>query len=346
MKQYLQKFPQALLAWFEENKRDMPWRKRITTPYPVWISEIMLQQTQVDTVIPYFNRFIESFPTVQSLADAPQTELLKMWEGLGYYSRARNLQKGAQFIANDCKGIFPPDFESWQKVSGVGKYTAAAICSIAYGHFTPVVDGNVLRVWARLNCMKDSIKVESTKTKVYNELIPYIESSQDASWFNQAMMEMGALVCRPKSPLCTSCALNSFCQSYLKNCVDQFPVQEKKAPVPHKHAMLWVIECKGKYALIQREERLWHGLFTYPFEIVKDTPTLSTAKTEFKKRYGPATQWEEFSVVKHQFTHFSLDIHPFKCKVNQTQLPTYTYEEICALPLPVPIRKVLQKIFN
>ena len=198
-----------LLNWFNEHQREMPWRSN-PLPYNVWVSEIMLQQTQVDTVIPYFNRFLDRFPTVHDLAKAPQDDVLKLWEGLGYYSRARNLHKAAKHVSQELNGELPSDYEGLQTILGIGPYCAAAITSIAFGNPVPVVDGNVFRVFTRFWGIYEDIKLPTTRKMLFDRLTPEIQHVNPSS-FNQGIMELGALVCSPKQPKCSSCPLSSDC---------------------------------------------------------------------------------------------------------------------------------------
>ena len=194
---------QRLLEWFAQYQRWMPWRHD-PRPYTVWLSEIMLQQTQVDTVIPYFERFVQAFPNVQALAAADQQEVLKLWEGLGYYSRARNLHKAAQVVVAQYGGELPPDYQELQSLPGVGPYTAAAISSIAFGQPVPVVDGNVLRTFCRFWGIDSDIRQPRLRQQLQARLEPFV-AQVPAAAFNQAIMELGALLCRPKSPHCAAC---------------------------------------------------------------------------------------------------------------------------------------------
>jgi A/G-specific adenine glycosylase len=202
-------FSKSLIQWYLQNKRDLPWRKT-ANPYHIWLSEIMLQQTRVAQGLPYFLRFAEAFPTVFDLANAPEEQVLKLWQGLGYYSRARNLHATAKHIANDLNGIFPASYDKLLKLKGVGEYTAAAIASIAYGEEVPVVDGNVYRVLSRYFGVDSDISAHSAK-KEFTGLAAGLLPKGNASHFNQAMMEFGALQCVPKNPNCTTCIFNSKC---------------------------------------------------------------------------------------------------------------------------------------
>lgn len=338
-------FADALLAWYAEEKRELPWRSD-PTPYRVWISEIMLQQTQVETVKPYYENFMKCFPDVQSLAAAPEAELLKAWEGLGYYTRARNLQKAAKTIAHDYDGVFPASFDDWLKLSGIGTYTAAAIVSIALGVPVPVVDGNVLRVCARLWADDADIKADATKRKFFEALTPIIEASGDPSSFNQAMMELGALICKPKSPQCLLCPVNRFCTAFGNNTVAAYPVVSKRAPLPHRHAVALVAEHGDAICFVRRSERLWHGLYVFPLVTVDaapDDPSVVRAMFEAAD-LTPKGAPEALKTVRHTFTHFTLDIHPWRVRVTKKSgAGEWQDRAAVTLPLPVPIRHILEK---
>ncbi|NIK80326.1 A/G-specific adenine glycosylase [Paenibacillus castaneae] len=247
-------FSTELLSWYRLVKRDLPWRTN-RDPYRVWVSEIMLQQTRVDTVIPYYNTFMSKFPTVEALAAAPETEVLKCWEGLGYYSRARNLQAGAKEVVERYGGIVPDDKASVAGLKGVGPYTSGAIMSIAFNRPEPAVDGNVMRVLSRYFCLEDDIAKPSTRIgieKLAASLIP----EGAAGDFNQALMELGALVCTPKSPSCLPCPVMEHCAARLNGRETELPIKTKaKPPRPEFRAAAIVAgsgENKGKILVRQR----------------------------------------------------------------------------------------------
>lgn len=217
-------FKKDIEDWFHKNQRDMPWRET-TNPYYIWLSEVMLQQTQVNTVIDYYYRFIHRFPTIQSLSEASEDEVLKYWEGLGYYSRARNFHTAVKEVNNNYDGEVPYDPETFKKLKGVGPYTQAAVMSIAFNHPLATVDGNVFRVWSRLNNDYRDIKLQSTRKAFEQELHPYV--LKDAGTFNQAMMELGALVCTPKSPLCLFCPIQEHCEAFHMGTAQELPVKTK-----------------------------------------------------------------------------------------------------------------------
>ena len=222
-------FTNLLIQWYLQNKRDLPWRKT-TNPYPIWLSEIMLQQTRVAQGLPYFLSFTEAFPTVRDLADAEEEQVLKLWQGLGYYSRARNLHATAKQVAYEMGGVFPGTYKELLTLKGVGEYTAAAIASIAYGEPVPVVDGNVFRVLSRYFDVETDIASPAAK-KEFKELAAALLPKEQASLFNQAMMEFGALQCVPRNPDCGSCVFNDSCAALQKKKVDSLPVKLKKTKV-------------------------------------------------------------------------------------------------------------------
>lgn len=226
-------FSRELLIWYDRSKRDLPWRRH-RDPYFIWVSEIMLQQTRVDTVIPYFNRFIERFPTIRDLAEAPQEDVVKMWEGLGYYSRARNLQTAAQQIVEHHGGQMPSEREHVFALKGVGPYTAGAILSIAFNQPEPAVDGNVMRVFSRYFLIEDDIAKPKTRIAM-EEVIPALIPEGRASDFNQALMELGALICTPKSPHCLICPVMEHCRGRIEGMERELPVKTKaKKPRPEQ----------------------------------------------------------------------------------------------------------------
>ncbi|MCM3042660.1 A/G-specific adenine glycosylase [Paenibacillus motobuensis] len=237
-------FSKELLGWYETAKRDLPWRRH-RNPYYIWVSEIMLQQTRVDTVIPYFQRFIERFPTIQALAEAPEEDVLKCWEGLGYYSRARNLQAAAQQVMERHGGIVPDNKKDVSALKGVGPYTSGAILSIAYNQPEPAVDGNVMRVLSRYFLIEEDIMKTGTRTLMEDlatELIPLGRAGD----FNQALMELGALICTPKSPQCLICPVMAHCAGRLEGAEDRLPVKSKAKPPRPEYRLVALVEGDGE----------------------------------------------------------------------------------------------------
>ncbi|MBQ3141261.1 MAG: A/G-specific adenine glycosylase, partial [Clostridia bacterium] len=255
---------QPLLDWYAQNKRVLPWREN-TDPYRVWVSEIMLQQTRVEAVIPYYLRFLERFPSVQALADAPEDELLKAWEGLGYYSRARNLQKTARIVCEKFGGRFPSDYEQLLKLPGIGVYTAGAIASIAFEKPTPAVDGNVLRVLSRLTESHDDITEPAVKAR-FTQLLADVYPSTRRGDFTQSLMELGATVCVPNGPArCGQCPLAQLCKAQLHGIQHLLPVKAPKQTRRSEDKTVLLLRCGQRYAVRRREpDGLLGGLWEFP----------------------------------------------------------------------------------
>lgn len=259
----LQKLPGTILPWFEQNKRDLPWRKD-KDPYHIWVSEIMLQQTRVEAVKGYYTRFLDALPTVSALAQCDDELLHKLWEGLGYYTRARNLKKAAGLIMTQYGGEFPKSYEQILSLPGIGAYTAGAICSIAFGLPTPAVDGNVLRVVSRITNDPTPIDLPACKKSVADALSKIYPTN--AGDFTQALMELGATVCGPnRRPDCENCPCRSFCQGYLKNTAEDLPVKQPKRDRRQEDKTVFILSCDGRYALRKRPDRgLLAGLWEFP----------------------------------------------------------------------------------
>ena len=263
MAQELHKLPEALLPWYDSHKRDLPWRKD-KAAYHIWLSEIMLQQTRVEAVKGYYARFLEALPTIEALANAQEEQLLKLWEGLGYYSRVRNLHKAAQVICYQYAGHFPREYAQVLALPGIGEYTAGAICSIAFGQKTPAVDGNVLRVYARLMADEAPIDSPAFKKKAQAALAEiYPEKAGD---FTQALMELGATLCGPnRSPDCENCPCKGFCRGFSTGVAEKLPVKMPKKGRRIEEKTVLVLSCEGHYALIKRPKTgLLAGLWQFP----------------------------------------------------------------------------------
>ena len=220
-------FAEALLGWFRDNQADLPWR-RDPSPYQIWLSEVMLQQTQVETVIPYYLRFIRAFPTIEALAAAPLEDVLKLWEGLGYYSRARNLQRAARVVVDQHDGELPRDVDGLLALPGIGRYTAGAIASIAFGRAAPVLDGNVIRVFARLLDLDEDVTRSATQTKLWRIAEDWLPA-EDAGEYNQALMELGQRVCKPRNPRCGACPIRAHCRAWKAGAQDSRPRRRRRA---------------------------------------------------------------------------------------------------------------------
>ena len=239
-------FASALLEWYAANKRDLPWRQD-RDPYRIWVSEVMLQQTRVDTVIPYYERFMRRFPTIKDLAEAPEEEVLKLWEGLGYYSRARNLQAGARQVVERHGGVVPDDKAALSALRGIGPYTAGAILSIAFGKPEPAVDGNVMRVLSRYFLLEDDVAKPSARARIERLAASFIPAGQ-AGDFNQAVMELGALVCTPKSPGCLLCPVLARCAGRAAGRERELPVKSKQKPPRPELRLAALVEGRGRHA--------------------------------------------------------------------------------------------------
>jgi len=343
------KFSNSLIQWYLQNKRDLPWRNT-RNPYHIWLSEIMLQQTRVAQGMPYFFAFTEAFPTVFDLADASEEQVLKLWQGLGYYSRARNLHKTAQYIAYDLDGIFPQDYNSLLQLKGVGDYTAAAIASFSYDEAVPVVDGNVFRVLARYFDIETDISTPSAKKefqKIAFELMP----KDNPALFNQAIMEFGALQCVPKNPDCGICVMNDSCLALQKNKVGQLPVKLKKTKVTNRFFNYLIIEDQIGNTKIQKrgDKGIWHNLYEFPLIETENEESFD----EFAARiivFFPDYIIEsvrEFNSKSqiHKLSHQHLHIKYWKVVVNRILPDAIDYETLKTFPFPIVLYNFIEKEF-
>jgi A/G-specific adenine glycosylase len=308
-------FRGELIDWYYQSARDLPWR-RSSDPYAIWISEVMLQQTRVDQALPFFRRFVEAFPDVEALAAAELEEVLVLWEGLGYYSRARNLHRAARQIVDLHGGRFPEEPITAMSLPGVGEYTAAAVTSIAFGHPTAAVDGNVSRVVARVFGIEDDIKSGRTLKRI-RALAQELLAPGDAGTFNQAMMELGATVCTPRGPQCDSCPLAPHCSAHRYQMTDLIPVSKPKRRPPHYAvAVAIVTDAQDRLLLVRRpSERLLGGLWEYPGARVGESESLEEAcRRAVRNKLGldiiPGGLLMSFD---HQYSHFGITVHAFEC---------------------------------
>ena len=313
-------FREKLLGWYDAHKRDLPWR-RTQDPYKIWISEIMLQQTRVDTVIPYYERFLDWFPTVTDLAQAPEEKLLKAWEGLGYYSRVRNMQKAAQQIMENHGGVFPSSYEEISKLKGIGPYTAGAIASIAFGLPEPAVDGNVMRVLARLFEVDYDIGVP-TNRKIFQAMMEILIDPARPGDFNQALMDLGSDIESPVNPRPEESPVKEFSAAYQHGTMDRYPIKApKKKPVPVYLTAFIIKDSQGRYLLEKNErEGLLSGFWHFPLIEVEslsgnlDQLSLLDGKGEaernpeilfFEQDYDLAIDWQDrsYPIIQHVFSH-------------------------------------------
>lgn len=336
-------FPsEQLVNWFEANQRSLPWRKAYD-PYHVWISEIMAQQTRIDQMLPYYDRFLKQFPTVKKLADADEQTVLKSWEGLGYYSRARNLHHAAKQIAYEQKGKLPQTRNELLELKGFGPYISAAVASIAFNEDVPVVDGNVLRVTSRYWGIQDDISKPQTRKKIEGLLQEVIPSGK-ARPFNQGLMELGALVCTPDSPSCAQCPLKAGCFAFQNNQQDVLPVKAKKKKAPTKHFAMIVLEKEGKWGLLQRQSKLLKGMWEFPtieFKPLQDS--IAQIEEKFKKEGVDVQVGKNAGIVSHAYSHFSQEVHVFYPK----RIGNVPVEWISTSQLEQrPLSKIQLKVFD
>jgi len=334
-----------LLDWYDAHKREMPWRGH-PDPYAVWVSEIMLQQTQVETVRGYFQRFLDAFPSVSALAAAPPQRVLKAWEGLGYYSRARNLQRAACCVTERGDRL-PRTTAEWAALPGVGAYTAAAIASICFGEPSPVVDGNVARVFARCLGWSDDFRKPAPRARLAAWLRPHIEASRRPGDFNQAMMDLGATVCTPRAPSCDACPLASGCLARREGRQAEFPFRPPRKPVPTRiEAAALTRDAAGRVLVVRRPaEGLLGGLWELPGIAVEGrAPTGRDALRALRTHTGlKGIRARPLGVVVHVFSHFRQELHVYTAAVAASAVSggTWRFAEPDGLPLTTAARRAL-----
>ena len=361
-------FRQKLLTWYDANKRDLPWR-RSKNPYHIWVSEIMLQQTRVDTVIPYYERFLDWFPTVESLANAPEERLLKAWEGLGYYSRVRNMQTAAQQIMNEFEGKLPSTYEGISSLKGIGPYTAGAISSIAFNLPQPAVDGNVMRVLARLFEVNHDIGNPSNR-KIFQAMMEVLIDPDRPGDFNQALMDLGSDIEAPVNPRPEESPVKEFSAAYQHGTMDRYPIKApKKKPIPIYLKALVVQNSQGQFLLEKNEsEKLLAGFWHFPLievdEFSDQTQDLDlfsqvaepilelgpSPQDSFEQDYDLEVDWQDlrFEEVKHVFSHRKWHIQIIAGQVTETQeygnreVLWLSPEEFINYPLAKPQQKIWQ----
>lgn len=339
-------FAELLLRWYDQHARVLPWRG-IHNAYHTWVSETMLQQTRVETVLAYFDRFIRRFPTVEALAAAPEDEVLKLWEGLGYYRRARNLHKGAQQVVAEHGGVIPRDVKELLKISGIGEYTAGAIASIAYDQAVPAVDGNVIRVVSRVKGIRENVGIPSVKRRIAQEAAALVPQSRPGD-FNQAMMDLGATICVPGTPSCERCPVSVLCDAYREGDAEDIPELPRKNPPKVIDYDLCLIFNGDRVLMRQRTETMLQGLWVYP--MVEDHHTVKQLAPLVKKRIGlPVTDVTSAGDAKHIFTH---QVWQMKLFIMHTtaEAPAgwrfVTMEEMQQLTIPTAVKKAKEVVLN
>lgn len=343
-------FSKHLIQWYLQNKRELPWRNT-QNAYTIWLSEIILQQTRVAQGLPYFEAFISRFPTVFDLANAPEEEVLKLWQGLGYYSRARNLHHTSKIIAFEHSGEFPKSYKELLHLKGVGSYTAAAIASFAYDEAVPVVDGNVYRVLARYFDVDTDISSSQAKNEFTNLAAEVLDTKQPAL-FNQAIMEFGAMQCVPKSPDCSVCVFNNSCAAFQKNKVHLLPAKLKKTKVTKRFFNYLVVQDDNGLCLVtQRTTKgIWFNLFEFPLLESEDNLTEEQLINELKMKnpisdtIQSVVAFEDKSVV-HKLSHQHLEIRFWHLKVSGKLENGRTISDVKKLPFPIVIHNFLEKYF-
>ena len=331
-------FTLLITNWYRQNKRTLPWRET-KNPYWIWLSEIILQQTRVDQGLAYYNTFVEKYPTVVDLANADEQSILNDWQGLGYYSRARNLHFSAKIIRDQYKGQFPPSFDEIIQLKGVGKYTAAAISSFAFGEKQAVVDGNVYRLLSRVFDM--STPIDSTKgQKAFQELADALITAQDPGLHNQAIMELGATICSPKKPNCDQCPLNHMCQSKQQNTIFERPVKEKKTKVRDRYFHYLVFHCQNETFIEQRTTKdIWQNMYQFPL-IETGMKEITEEKDFWKSQVRESPQFlhllshQRLHVIFHHFDTFPKKTKPSWNRINMGDIQDF--------PLPRIIDKYLE----
>lgn len=328
-----------LLSWYQENKRVLPWRKQ-PTPYQVWVSEIMLQQTRVEAVKAYYLRFMDALPTVESLASCEEEKLLKLWEGLGYYSRARNLQKAAREILVRFDGEFPQNKADLQTLSGIGSYTAGAICSIALGQPTAAVDGNVFRVASRLS--ENATVISDPKYRKYLETAlsaVYPESKKDCSDFTQSLFELGALICKPQTPDCLNCPLRTVCLANKNGTQARYPVLPQKKAKRNEEVYAFLIETPEGFAIRRREEGVLRGMNELPSQVITAGETAESVLNEWGMYEFNEVKRKKY---KHIFTHIVWDITCVWVRTETSPFDSYSLDEIEeSISLPTAFKQCL-----
>jgi A/G-specific adenine glycosylase len=345
-------FARRLLAWFAAAARDLPWRRN-RDPYRVWLAEVMLQQTQVDKVVPYYERFLARFPTVAVLVEAPLEEVLKLWEGLGYYARARNLHAAARWVVAEHGGQIPDTFETLLALPGVGRYTAGAVASIAFGRDVPAVDGNVRRVLARIFAIREDVGRSATQLGMEALATSLLPPGQ-AGAFNEALMELGATVCTPRAPECDRCPLRALCRARATGEQGTLPVKRPRKRTPHYDVTAAVTIGPDERVLVAQRnpDDMLGGLWEFPGGKCEDGETLPECLArEMREELDVEVEvGERLVVVKHAYTHFRITLHAFRCRVTSGEprcLDCAAFRwmppaELNTLPMSVADRKIAQ----
>lgn len=331
-----------LITWYNINKRDFPWRQRHDA-YAIWISEIMLQQTTTEAVIPYYERFLNRFPTIKDLADAHIEEVYKLWEGLGYYRRAKHLHETAHIIMDKYQGKFPETYEEILSLKGIGPYTAGAICSIAYHQPTPAIDGNVLRIIARQDLIKDNIALLQTQKRITQRVEKLIQG-YDASDFNQGLMDLGATICRPINPRCHLCPIQKTCLAFQQQQQHVLPINIKNIKHQDIHYITAIITYKNKFYMIQNPAGLLENLYGFvQYECESPYSFIEKFQQDYHQNLSIVSYITD---IKHVFTHRTWRMHVYHFVLDKPLSSMYTLDEIAQIPVSTAHQKVLKAFIN
>lgn len=344
-------FSNTLINWYLQNKRNLPWRDTIN-PYHIWLSEIILQQTRVAQGLPYYEAFLNEFPNVKSLANANEEQVLKLWQGLGYYSRARNLHFTAKQVAHELKGEFPKDYKNLLNLKGVGEYTAAAIASFSYNEPVAVLDGNVFRVLSRYFGIDLDISLPKTKVE-FQKLAQSLLPIDNAAQFNQAIMEFGALQCVPKSPNCDICVFNTSCYALQKNEISNLPFKSKKTKVIKRFLNYLILEDVNNNIIVEKRigNGIWQNLFQFPlieeFEEKSIEASMELIK-EFKFNEMKPVEILVYNenYIKHKLSHQDLHIRFYKLSFNVELKDAESIEKIKEYPFPIVLHNFIETNFS
>ena len=348
------KFSDNILSWFEANGRhQLPWQKN-PAPYRVWISEIMLQQTQVATVIPYYQRFMEKFPDVNALAAADTDQVLHLWTGLGYYARARNLHKTAQLVVNEFSSEFPESVEALESLPGIGRSTAGAIAALSMNIRAPILDGNVKRVLTRFH----AIEGWSEQTKIKNELWQIAEQSTptiNVAAYTQAIMDLGATVCTRTKPICNKCPLTDKCVAFNSNSIEKYPGKKPKKKLPVKSVTMYIFQNESGEVYLEKRppNGIWGSLYSFPEKSVDDNADVSKEYCEkLPSSLAPTSESKTLQPLRHTFSHYHLDINPQVLSVKQNgdsvaetdRWLWYPLDHSVEVGLAAPVKKLLSNL--
>lgn len=343
-------FSKILIYWYLQNKRDLPWRNTVN-PYYIWLSEIILQQTRVDQGMLYYFKFIENFPELKNLALATEDEVLKLWQGLGYYSRARNLHYSAKYIVTELNGVFPSTYNEIIKLKGVGDYTASAIASICFNEATAVVDGNVYRVLARYFGINTPIN-SSKGIKEFKQLAQQLLDIKKSNEHNQAIMEFGARLCKPQKPVCNTCPLNTGCVALSKNLVKKLPVKEKKIKIKNRYFNYIVVQAaNNKTKLVKRKKGIWLNLYEFPLiETIIDIDQKQLIEHNifnelFKKRHVTIKLFNKKEIV-HKLSHQHIYTKFWIVTTTGSTKFSISWDSIKDYPVPALINKFIDQYKN